>query len=45
MDFIMLDSEDKNIKSYYSLPKGFVFPKWEGREPLKTPEIDYWQEK
>ncbi|MEP6806835.1 MAG: DUF2931 family protein [Flavobacterium sp.] len=45
MEFIMLDSEDKNIKSYYSLPKGFVFPKWEGREPLKTPEIEYWQEK
>ncbi|MCW3162491.1 DUF2931 family protein [Chryseobacterium oryctis] len=29
----------------YSLPKGFVFPKWEGRERLTFPEIDYWQEK
>ncbi|MCW3162490.1 DUF2931 family protein [Chryseobacterium oryctis] len=29
----------------YSLPKGFVFPKWEGREKLTFPEIDYWQEK
>lgn len=46
MEFIMLDSEDENIKSYYSLPKGFAFPKWKkGKEPLKTPEIDYWQEK
>lgn len=45
MEFTMLDSEDKNIKSYYSLPKNFVFPKWEGREPLKTPELEYWQEK
>ncbi|MWB96124.1 DUF2931 family protein [Flavobacterium sp. GA093] len=30
--------------SKYSLPKGFVFPKWEGREPLIFPELDYWQE-
>ena len=31
--------------SKYSLPKDFVFPKWEGREKLTFPEIDYWQEK
>lgn len=31
--------------SKYSLPKGFIFPKWEGREKLTSPEIDYWQEK
>lgn len=36
----------KFLVSEYSLPKGFVFPKWKkGKEPLKTPEIDYWQEK
>ncbi|WP_295094318.1 DUF2931 family protein [uncultured Flavobacterium sp.] len=29
----------------YSLPKDFVFPKWEGREPIVFPELDYWQEK
>ena len=29
----------------YSLPKDFVFPKWEGREPFEFPELDYWQEK
>jgi len=38
------------IKKYevskYSLPKGFVFPKWEGREPLTKPsDFEYWQEK
>lgn len=31
--------------SKYSLPKGFVFPNWEGREKLTFPELDYWQEK
>lgn len=31
--------------SQYSLPKNFVFPKWEGREPIVFPELDYWQEK
>lgn len=46
MEFIMLDSDDKSIQSYYSLPKNFVFPKWEkGKEPLTTPDVDYWQEK
>ncbi|MFH6937742.1 hypothetical protein, partial [Flavobacterium sp. FlaQc-30] len=29
----------------YSLPKDFVFPKWEGTEPIEFPELDYWQEK
>ena len=29
----------------YILPKDFVFPKWEGREPIVFPELDYWQEK
>ncbi|OXA83093.1 DUF2931 family protein [Flavobacterium hercynium] len=32
--------------SKYSLPKGFVFPKWEGREALIKPtDFEYWQEK
>ncbi|MGN7808714.1 DUF2931 family protein [Flavobacterium sp. 22076] len=31
--------------SKYSLPKDFIFPKWEGREPIEFPELDYWQEK
>lgn len=31
-------------ESKYSLPKGFVFPKWEGREKLTFPEIEFWQE-
>ncbi|HSD05675.1 DUF2931 family protein [Flavobacterium sp.] len=29
----------------YSLPKGFNFPKWEGREKLIQPDIEFWQEK
>jgi len=32
------------ISGGYSLPKGFVFPKWEGRVPLLFPEIEFWQE-
>lgn len=36
----------KFLVSKYSIPKGFVFPKWEkGKEPLKMPDVDYWQEK
>lgn len=31
--------------SKYSLPKDFIFPKWQGREPIMFPEFDYWQEK
>ena len=34
------------LVSQYSIPKSFVFPKWEkGKEPFKIPDIDYWQEK
>jgi len=44
-----LNVEKNRKKKYevskYSLPKHFVFPKWEGREPLEFPELDYWQEK
>jgi hypothetical protein len=29
----------------YSLPKGFVFPKWEGRIPISLPDnFEYYQE-
>ncbi|AZB11222.1 DUF2931 family protein [Chryseobacterium sp. G0162] len=31
--------------SKYTLPKGFVVPKWEGRIPLQKPtDLQYWQE-
>ncbi|WDF65370.1 DUF2931 family protein [Flavobacterium sp. KACC 22763] len=39
-----LEKNDFEI-SQYSLPKDFVFPKWQGREPIQFPEFDYWQEK
>lgn len=30
----------------YSLPKNYLFPKWQGRIPLEKPkEFEYWQEK
>ncbi|ELY2018222.1 DUF2931 family protein [Flavobacterium psychrophilum] len=29
----------------YSLPKNFEFPKWEGREKLIKPDLEFWQEK
>lgn len=29
----------------YSLPKNFVFPKWDGREPIAKPNTNFWQEK
>ncbi|CAD0003066.1 hypothetical protein FLACHUCJ7_01270 [Flavobacterium chungangense] len=33
------------LVSQYSIPKDFIFPKWEkGKEPLNTPDVDYWQE-
>jgi hypothetical protein len=36
---------NKQLSPEYILPKGFVFPKWEkGKEPLNTPDVDYWQE-
>jgi hypothetical protein len=35
----------KFLVSKYSIPKGFIFPKWEkGKEPLSKPDVDYWQE-
>lgn len=44
--FILDDIENKNIKNHilYSLPKGFKFPKWEGREKLIQPDIKFWKE-
>lgn len=36
---------EKQLSPEYILPKDFVFPKWEGREPLIIPEIEYWQER
>ncbi|OXA83094.1 DUF2931 family protein [Flavobacterium hercynium] len=40
------DGKTKRTYPYYSLPKGFVFPKWEGREALTKPtDFEYWQEK
>lgn len=45
-----LNLSKTRIKKYevskYSLPKDFIFPTWEkGKEPLTTPDVDYWQEK
>jgi hypothetical protein len=42
-----LDTKTREfLISQYSIPKGFIFPKWKkGKEPLKTPDVDYWQEK
>jgi hypothetical protein len=42
----MVKDRDKFIPEPggYSLPKGFVFPKWNGREPLKEYEVNIWQE-
>ena len=49
MNFKVFKGKKDDIGSYigggYSLPKDFVFPKSEGREPLKIPELEYWQEK
>ncbi|HSD05676.1 DUF2931 family protein [Flavobacterium sp.] len=47
LEFILDDVENKNIKNHmlYSLPKGFRFPKWEGREKLIPPDVEFWQEK
>ncbi|OXA94461.1 hypothetical protein B0A66_05225 [Flavobacterium hercynium] len=40
------DGKTKRTYPYYSLPKGFVFPKWEGRKALTKPtDFEYWQEK
>ncbi|WP_167343419.1 DUF2931 family protein [Flavobacterium chungangense] len=36
---------EKQLSPEYILPKDFIFPKWEkGKEPLNTPDVDYWQE-
>lgn len=36
---------EKQLSPEYILPKNFIFPKWEGREPLTKPtDFDYWQE-
>jgi len=40
-----LDNKTKTYSfSKYSLPKGYVFPKWQGRNNLNFPKLDYWQE-
>ena len=39
------DKQKKLMSPKYTLPKGFVVPKWEGRIPLKKPtDLEYWQE-
>ena len=40
-----LNNETKKYDfSKYSLPKGYVFPKWQGRKNLTFPKLDYWQD-
>ena len=40
-----LNNETKKYEfSKYSLPKGYVVPKWQGRNNLTFPKLDYWQE-
>ncbi|MGQ7853686.1 DUF2931 family protein [Pedobacter sp. WC2501] len=40
-----LNNETKKYDfSKYSLPKGYVFPKWQGRNNLTFPKLYYWQE-
>jgi hypothetical protein len=40
-----LNNDTRNFYvSKYSLPKGFVFPKWEGKRIPTFPKLDYWQE-
>ncbi|MBP2615470.1 DUF2931 family protein [Chryseobacterium jejuense] len=39
------DEQKKLMSPKYTLPKGFVVPKWEGRIPLQKPaDLEYWQE-
>ncbi|WP_294328828.1 hypothetical protein, partial [uncultured Chryseobacterium sp.] len=39
------DKQKKLLSPKYTLPKGFVVPKWEGRIPLQKPtDLEYWQE-
>lgn len=49
MNFKVFKAKMNEMGTYigggYSLPKGFIFPKWEkGKEPLSKPDVDYWQE-
>ena len=46
LDFVLDDFENTDFENHilYSIPKGFEFPKWEGREQLITPDIEFWQE-
>jgi hypothetical protein len=40
-----LDTNTREFLISHSIPKGFIFPKWEkGKEPLNAPDVDYWQE-
>lgn len=39
------DKQKKLLSPKYTLPKGFIVPKWEGRIPLQKPtDLEYWQE-
>ncbi|UHO40066.1 DUF2931 family protein [Chryseobacterium capnotolerans] len=39
------DEQKKLLSPKYTLPKGFIVPKWEGRIPLQKPtDLEYWQE-
>ena len=49
MNFKIFEAKEGDMTTYisggYSLPKGFVFPKWEGRIPISLPEnFEYYQE-
>ena len=44
MRFKLVEVKDEEQPYFYSLPKGFKIPKWNGRTPITTPEFDYWQE-
>ncbi|ELY2018223.1 DUF2931 family protein [Flavobacterium psychrophilum] len=44
-NFIRNKEQENNYQSGgYSLPKNFEFPKWEGREKLIKPDLEFWQE-
>lgn len=43
MTFRATKVQDGN-KNIYSLPKGFNFPKWQGRVKYPNPNFEYWQE-
>ncbi len=44
MRFKLVEVKDEEQPYFYSLPKGFKIPKWNGRTPIATPEFNYWQE-